>query len=109
MLCRMVRILGASRVTATMTALRPSDTRGFMKHRLRQIHHCGQDGGSLRAEGKKVGIVAVDPTSPFTGGAILGDRIRMQRHATDEGVFIRSLATRGAWEASPVPRRISSM
>jgi len=49
----------------------------------------------FRKEGKSVGIVAVDPTSPFTGGAILGDRIRMQRHATDEGVFIRSLATRG--------------
>jgi LAO/AO transport system kinase len=48
-----------------------------------------------RKEGKSVGIIAVDPTSPFTGGAILGDRIRMQRHATDEGVFIRSLATRG--------------
>jgi len=51
--------------------------------------------GRLRAAGRKVGVVAVDPTSPFTGGAILGDRIRMQRHATDEGVFIRSLATRG--------------
>ena len=49
----------------------------------------------FRQEGKTVGIVAVDPTSPFTGGAILGDRIRMQRHSTDEGVFIRSLATRG--------------
>jgi LAO/AO transport system kinase len=49
----------------------------------------------FRREGKTVGIVAVDPTSPFTGGAILGDRIRMQRHSTDEGVFIRSLATRG--------------
>jgi LAO/AO transport system kinase len=49
----------------------------------------------FRKEEKSVGIVAVDPTSPFTGGAILGDRIRMQRHATDEGVFIRSLATRG--------------
>jgi len=49
----------------------------------------------FREEGKSVGIVAVDPTSPFSGGAILGDRIRMQRHATDEGVFIRSLATRG--------------
>ncbi|MEK6608554.1 MAG: methylmalonyl Co-A mutase-associated GTPase MeaB [Myxococcota bacterium] len=48
-----------------------------------------------RARGLRVGIVAVDPTSPITGGAILGDRIRMQRHATDEGVFIRSLATRG--------------
>jgi LAO/AO transport system kinase len=49
----------------------------------------------FRKEAKTVGIIAVDPTSPFSGGAILGDRIRMQRHATDEGVFIRSLATRG--------------
>jgi LAO/AO transport system kinase len=49
----------------------------------------------LRQRGKTVGVVAVDPTSPFSGGAILGDRIRMQRHALDEGVFIRSLATRG--------------
>jgi LAO/AO transport system kinase len=49
----------------------------------------------FRKEGKSVGIIAVDPTSPFTGGAILGDRVRMQRHATDDGVFIRSLATRG--------------
>jgi GTPase len=48
-----------------------------------------------RAAGAKVGVVCVDPTSPFSGGAILGDRIRMQRHALDEGVFIRSLATRG--------------
>jgi LAO/AO transport system kinase len=48
-----------------------------------------------RKRGKRVGIVAIDPTSPFTGGAILGDRIRMNRHAEDEGVFIRSLATRG--------------
>jgi LAO/AO transport system kinase len=49
----------------------------------------------LRKQGKSVGIVAVDPTSPYTGGAILGDRIRMQSHATDPGVFIRSMATRG--------------
>jgi LAO/AO transport system kinase len=49
----------------------------------------------LRKAGKTVGIVAVDPTSPYTGGAILGDRIRMQAHATDDGVFIRSMATRG--------------
>ncbi|HKB74998.1 MAG TPA: methylmalonyl Co-A mutase-associated GTPase MeaB [Myxococcales bacterium] len=49
----------------------------------------------LRSMGKTVGVVAVDPTSPFTGGAILGDRIRMQDHALDPGVFIRSLATRG--------------
>ena len=48
-----------------------------------------------RKEGKKVGIIAVDPTSPFTGGAILGDRIRMQGLYTDPGVFIRSMATRG--------------
>ena len=48
-----------------------------------------------RALGEKVGVVCVDPTSPFSGGAILGDRIRMQRHALDPGVFIRSLATRG--------------
>ncbi len=51
---------------------------------------------TLRHQGKTVGIVAVDPTSPFTGGAILGDRIRMQDHATDRGVFIRSMATRGS-------------
>jgi len=48
-----------------------------------------------RVEKKSVGIVAVDPSSPFTGGAILGDRIRMQGHAADEGIFIRSMATRG--------------
>ena len=50
---------------------------------------------SIRASGRTVGIVAVDPTSPFTGGAILGDRVRMQSHAGDAGVFIRSMATRG--------------
>ncbi len=52
--------------------------------------------GRLRAEGQTVGVVAVDPSSPFTGGAVLGDRIRMQSHALDPGVFIRSMATRGA-------------
>ena len=51
--------------------------------------------GLLRQAGIAVGIIAVDPTSPFTGGAILGDRIRMQRHHLDHGVFIRSVATRG--------------
>ncbi len=49
----------------------------------------------LRTAGHTVGVVAVDPTSPFTGGAILGDRVRMQAHAGDAGVFIRSMATRG--------------
>jgi LAO/AO transport system kinase len=51
---------------------------------------------ALRKDGRRVGVVAVDPTSPFSGGAILGDRIRMQDHAADPDVFIRSLATRGA-------------
>jgi LAO/AO transport system kinase len=51
--------------------------------------------GHYRAEKKTVGIIAVDPSSPFTGGAILGDRIRMQGHAGDDGIFIRSMATRG--------------
>jgi LAO/AO transport system kinase len=63
-----------------------------------------------RAAGKRVGVVAVDPSSPFSGGAILGDRVRMQRHSTDPGVFIRSMASRGAsgglarasWEAELV-------
>jgi len=50
----------------------------------------------LRGEGLQVGVVAVDPTSPFTGGAILGDRVRMGEHATDPKVFIRSMATRGS-------------
>jgi LAO/AO transport system kinase len=50
----------------------------------------------LRSRGRQVGVVAVDPTSPFTGGAILGDRVRMSEHATDGKVFIRSMATRGS-------------
>jgi LAO/AO transport system kinase len=51
--------------------------------------------GAFRASGRRVAVLAIDPTSPFTGGALLGDRIRMQEHATDEGVFIRSMASRG--------------
>jgi len=50
---------------------------------------------TLRQRNMTVGVVAIDPTSPFTGGALLGDRVRMQKHSTDQGVFIRSLATRG--------------
>jgi LAO/AO transport system kinase len=50
---------------------------------------------ALRAEGHRVGVLAVDPSSPFTGGAILGDRVRMQDHATDPGVYIRSMSSRG--------------
>jgi LAO/AO transport system kinase len=49
----------------------------------------------LREQGLTVGVLAIDPTSPFSGGAILGDRVRMNRHATDEGVFLRSMANRG--------------
>ncbi len=51
--------------------------------------------GEYRKLGKSVGVVAIDPTSPYSGGAILGDRIRMAEHSTDEGVFIRSVGTRG--------------
>jgi LAO/AO transport system kinase len=50
---------------------------------------------AFRAAGHRVAVLAVDPSSPFTGGALLGDRIRMQEHATDEGVYIRSMASRG--------------
>ena len=50
---------------------------------------------AYRGRGERVGVLAVDPTSPFTGGALLGDRVRMQEHATDGGVFIRSMASRG--------------
>jgi len=51
--------------------------------------------GHVRSLGEQVAVLAIDPSSPFTGGAILGDRVRMQDHATDAGVFIRSMATRG--------------
>jgi LAO/AO transport system kinase len=82
--------------------------RAQLRHRARRRHR-GRRGScaicgtlvdrlieSFRKEGKKVGVVAIDPTSPFSGGAILGDRIRMQRHFLDDHVFIRSIATRGA-------------
>ena len=55
----------------------------------------------IRKQGLKVGIIAVDPSSPFTGGAVLGDRIRMQQHYLDVGVFIRSMATRGSMGGLP--------
>jgi LAO/AO transport system kinase len=64
----------------------------------------------LRAQGKRVGVLAVDPSSPFSGGALLGDRVRMQDHAGDRGVYIRSMASRGhlgglAW-ATPQALRV---
>jgi LAO/AO transport system kinase len=52
---------------------------------------------AFRQQRKSIGVLAIDPASPFTGGAILGDRLRMQTHFLDKGVFIRSLATRGVW------------
>ena len=61
----------------------------------------------LREQEQRVGIVAVDPTSPFSGGALLGDRIRMQRHYLDSGVFIRSVATRG--QAGGLPRIVKGI
>jgi LAO/AO transport system kinase len=91
---------GDARATPELQALFPSTGRAYI------IGITGAPGAgkstltdrlvaSFRAQKKSVGVLAVDPTSPFTGGAILGDRIRMQGHATDPGVFIRSLATRG--------------
>ena len=67
---------------------------------------------AYRRRGMKVGVLAVDPSSPFSGGALLGDRVRMQEHATDDGVFIRSMATRGhlgglSW-ATPQALRVLS-
>lgn len=65
---------------------------------------------SLRADSRRVGVVAVDPSSPITGGALLGDRIRMQDHIGDEGVFVRSMATRGRLGGlSAATRRVVSL
>lgn len=65
---------------------------------------------SLRANSRRVGVVAVDPSSPITGGALLGDRIRMQDHIGDEGVFVRSMATRGRLGGlSAATRRAASL
>src|SRR6476659_11444955 len=57
---------------------------------------CDQLARLIRGEGKTVGVIAVDPSSPYSGGAILGDRIRMQDHHADPGIYIRSMATRGS-------------
>jgi LAO/AO transport system kinase len=67
---------------------------------------------AYRRRGMRVGVLAVDPSSPFSGGALLGDRVRMQEHATDDGVFIRSMASRGhlgglSW-ATPQALRVLS-
>jgi LAO/AO transport system kinase len=103
-LARLVSLVenGSPQLRPIMKALVPL-SRG---HRVRVIGLTGSPGvgkstmtGALvrayRGEGLRVGVIAVDPSSPFTGGALLGDRIRMQDHATDSGVFIRSMASRG--------------
>jgi LAO/AO transport system kinase len=91
---------GGPSAAALVSALHPSTGRAFT------IGITGPPGagkstlvaelvGSFRREGQRVGVLAVDPSSSFTGGALLGDRVRMQEHALDSGVFIRSMATRG--------------
>jgi hypothetical protein len=77
---------------------RPSD-RDHRVRRAREVHHHGGPDRALPGRGETVGVIAVDPTSPYTGGALLGDRIRMNDVAMDDGVFIRSMATRGRWAA----------
>jgi LAO/AO transport system kinase len=105
----------ARAVARLITRLESGDARGrqmlqSLHRRLGRAHVVGVTGApgtgkstivdrlieAYRRAGLRVAVVAVDPTSPFTGGAILGDRIRMQRHAADKGVFIRSMGTRGA-------------
>jgi LAO/AO transport system kinase len=101
-LARLVSLIenGAPELRPIMRALAP------LTGRARVIGLTGSPGvgkstmtGALvkayRAQDLRVGVIAVDPSSPFTGGALLGDRVRMQDHATDEGVFIRSMASRG--------------
>jgi LAO/AO transport system kinase len=91
---------GAPQLRAVMTVLAP------LTGQARVLGLTGSPGvgkstvtGALvaayRGQGLRVGVLAIDPSSPFTGGALLGDRVRMQQHATDEGVFIRSMASRG--------------
>jgi len=63
--------------------------------------------GAYREQGERVAVVAVDPSSPFSGGALLGDRIRMSERFLDEGLFIRSMASRGSCAPSPRPARTS--
>ncbi|MFC1877476.1 methylmalonyl Co-A mutase-associated GTPase MeaB [Thermodesulfobacteriota bacterium] len=101
----------AGRLMRDMDALTPA-SRKALKHLFPHTGHAhiigvtGPSGAGkssliaeliphFRKQGKSLGILVVDPSSPFTAGAILGDRIRMQRHAMDEGVFIHSIATRG--------------
>ena len=101
-LARLVSLVenGAPELRTLMKALAP------LTGRARVVGLTGSPGvgkstvtGALvtayRARGLRVGVLAVDPTSPFSGGALLGDRVRMQEHATDPGVFIRSMASRG--------------
>lgn len=106
---------GEMRASARLMRLVDDRTEGYEEYMKSVWNHCGHAHiigitgapgagkstltdcliGKLRKAGKSVGVVAIDPTSPFSGGAILGDRIRMAEHSTDEEVFIRSVGTRG--------------
>src|SRR5271154_3557866 len=70
----------------------PGAGKSTLVDQLARLYRAGGDGDAKRS----IGIIAVDPTSPYTGGAILGDRIRMQEHFSDPGIYIRSMATRGS-------------
>lgn len=91
---------GAPELSALMRALHPR-TGGSYSIGLTGAPGAGKSTlterlvARARSDGQTVGVLAIDPTSPFSGGALLGDRVRMQSHATDPGVFIRSMATRG--------------
>jgi LAO/AO transport system kinase len=75
----------------------PGAGKSTLVDRLARLYRAGDNDGDKSNEGRRtIGIIAVDPTSPYTGGAILGDRIRMQEHFADPGIYIRSMATRGS-------------
>src|ERR1700678_1709355 len=75
----------------------PGAGKSTLVDQLARLYRAGSNDGDKSSDGKRtIGIIAVDPTSPYTGGAILGDRIRMQEHFADPGIYIRSMATRGS-------------
>src|SRR6267378_2453036 len=87
------RMLGGDRLALARLITHVENRGAAVPAIMQAIHARARD---AYVEGETVGVVAVDPSSPFSGGAVLGDRIRMQAHALDPGVFIRSMATRGS-------------
>jgi len=91
---------GDTRLRSVEKAFKPPKT-GNARHRPHrrtgggQVHRHERGSSGVPGENLRTAVLAVDPTSPFSGGALLGDRIRMQGHATDPGVFIRSMGSRG--------------